>query len=258
MRLATALFAGALFAQDKPPEKVKLPTSPEDLARGKKLYLSGCTYCHGPTGDGGKGANLARPELARAKNDDDLVRIVEVGIPGTEMPGAWHMTRREVTQTAAFVRTLGKVEIKPVPGDPVRGKAIYDRAGCAACHTIKEGNAWVGGFSGPDLAGIGMRRSASHLRESIVAPEASLPEDYQPVRVTMKDGRKMEGQRLREDTFNLALRDPAGNNHVIRKANVKEVVTERKKSPMPAFQDKLSEAELTDLVAYMVSLREEI
>src|SRR5262245_47745194 len=126
MRIAavlTTVFVVSLCAQEsdsdkaKEKEKVVLPTSQDDLLRGKALYLGSCTYCHGPTGDGGKGADLARAELSRAKTDGDLVRIIENGIPGTEMQGAWHMTKREMMQTAAFVRTLGRVELKPVPGN---------------------------------------------------------------------------------------------------------------------------------------------
>jgi mono/diheme cytochrome c family protein len=136
--MRSVLFLLTLAAPAQEIEKVTLPNTPEDLARGKKLYLGSCTYCHGPTGDGGKGADLSRQELIRAKTDGDLARIIEVGIPGTEMPGAWHMTRREVTQVAAFVRSLAKVDTRAVPGDAARGRALYGRHGCAACHTTKE------------------------------------------------------------------------------------------------------------------------
>src|SRR4029453_12810421 len=129
--------------------------------------LGSCGYCHGPTGAGGKGADLSRPNLVRAKTDGDLARIIEVGVPGTEMPGAWHMTRREVTQVAAYVRSLAKVQQEAVPGDPAKGKALYQKRGCAACHTVKQDGVYVGGYMGPDLSSIGLRRSASYLRESI-------------------------------------------------------------------------------------------
>jgi mono/diheme cytochrome c family protein len=192
----------AVFAMAE--DEVKLPASAEDIARGKKLYLGGCTYCHGPTGDGGKGADLAQRDLIRAKTDRDLLRIIENGIPGTEMPGAWHMTTREIAQTAAFVRTLGKVETRAaVKGDAGRGKAIYAKQGCGGCHTTKEG----GGFMGPDLSSIGSRRSLAHLRESVLTPEASLSGSFVYTTVTMPDGRKIAGQRLFEDTFTLLVRD---------------------------------------------------
>lgn len=249
MRPLLLLCAMAALAADD----VTLPTTAEDIARGKKLYMGGCTYCHGPTGDGGKGADLSRRELPRAKTDGDLVRIIEDGIPGTEMPGAWHMTRREITQTAAFVRTLSKVDSRaPIVGDASRGNTVYTRQGCANCHTTSEG----GGYMGPDLTIIGSRRSAAYLRESIVAPEASLAGAFVYVTVTMPDGRKIAGELLSEDTFTALVRDLAGNNHAIPKDKAKEILKDPKKSPMPSYKSKLSPAELDDLVAYLASLKE--
>ncbi|MFN7919377.1 MAG: c-type cytochrome [Bryobacteraceae bacterium] len=249
-----ALTAAAIAICAAADEKIQLPSTPEDIATGKKLFLGGCTYCHGPTGDGGKGADLSRPVLVRAKSDDDLVRIIEVGIPGTEMPGAWHMTRREITQTAAFVKTLSKVEVKAVPGDPAKGKAQYAKLGCSGCHTVKNGVRYEGGFTGPDLSSIGARRSAKHLMEALTAPGESVAENYQMVRVVTRDGQSIFGRRLNEDTFSLVVRDSQGSNHIIPKSGLRDVVTEPKKSLMPAYR--LQQSELEDLVAYMVTLKE--
>jgi len=256
MHLAALVCAALLFGQDKPPENVILPTAPEDLTRGKALYMGSCTYCHGPTGDGGKGADLARSELSRAKSDGDLARIIEVGVPGTEMPGAWHMVRREVLQVAAFVRTLGKVDTKPVPGNAANGKALFGKHGCANCHTVKEGNRFVGGLMGPDLAVIGTRRSAAHLRESLINPGGVLPEGFVNTAVTLKSGKTMKGRLLGEDAFRIVFRDFAGANQTVARDEIKEIKRLQKESPMPSYQGKLSSSELDDLVAYMASLKE--
>ena len=37
-----------------------------EMEQGKRLYESQCGSCHGPLGNGGKGANLAKPQLRRA------------------------------------------------------------------------------------------------------------------------------------------------------------------------------------------------
>lgn len=251
-----ALFAAG--AVGRCADNVVLPTAAEDIARGRKLFMGACTYCHGPTGDGGKGADLSRRDLTNAKSDGDLVRIIEAGLPGTEMPGSMHMTQRELAQTAAFVRSLSQVNVKPVPGNPERGRAIYAKHGCASCHTTpgSGGGAYVGGLMGPDLSIIGSRRNAVHLRESLVAPAASLPANFIHTTVTLAGGRQLTGQRVNEDTFMLVLRDFTGQNHILAKDEVRSIVKDRQKSPMPSYQGKLTPAELDDLVAYLVSLQE--
>ncbi|MDX1979101.1 MAG: c-type cytochrome [Bryobacteraceae bacterium] len=256
---ALLLFAClAAFAQDdaRDFDNITLPASTADLERGRKLYLGSCTYCHGPTGDGGKGADLSRKDLVRAKTDGDLARIIEKGVPGTEMPGAWHMTRREVTQVAAFVRSLAKVDVRAVAGDPVKGQALFQKHGCAGCHTIKLGGSYTGGYMGPDLSSIGLKRSAAHLREALVDPAASLPDGFVPTRLVTTSGRTIDGRRLHEDTFAIVVRDLAGNNHSFLKKDLKSITPDPRTSPMPSYQAKLSAAELDDLIAYLVSLKE--
>ena len=249
MRFLFTILAAAAMAQDD----ATLPTSPGDLARGKKLYLGACTYCHGPTGDGGKGADLSRRDLRYAKTDRDLINIIEDGIPGTEMPGLTHMTRREVAQTAAFVRTLSRAETNAaVPGDAGRGQALFAKQGCANCHAV----AGRGGYMGPDLSIIGSRRTAAHLRQSVVEPEASVANTFLHTTVTLSDGRKVVGQRLFEDTFTILVRDFAGNNHAIQKDRVKDIAKDPKKTPMPSYKEKFSPAELDDTIAYLASLKE--
>jgi len=235
-------------------EEIKLPTGADDLKRGKSLYMGACTYCHGPTGDGGKGADLSRRDLRSAKTDGDLARIIEVGLPGTEMPGMMHMTRNEVLQTAAFVRTLGRAETPAaaLTGNAAKGEALYAKHNCAACHTIDS----KGGFMGPDLSVSGFRRSATHLREAIVDPSITVPNNFLYTTLTLEGGRNITGARLWEDSFIINVRDFAGNNHSIDKSRVTQVTKEQKKSPMPSYKEKLSAAQIEDLVAYMAARKE--
>ena len=129
-------------------------------------------------------------KLPRAPDDAALLKVIEEGIRGTEMPGAGAMSEREMRQTAAYVRSLGKLPMKPVPGDPAHGAEIYRGKGnCASCHSING----EGGVAGPDLSTIGTSRSASHLRESLVDPEAAVPEDYLLVTVVPKNGPSVTG-----------------------------------------------------------------
>src|SRR5215831_6692451 len=122
MKRALLVFACAMgaAAADKV-ERIKLPAGAADLAQGKKLFEVHCALCHGPKGEGGRGPLLATLKLRRAADDAALVKILEDGIRGTEMPGAGSMTAHEIRQTAAYVRSLGKVPVKPVPGNPEHG-----------------------------------------------------------------------------------------------------------------------------------------
>src|SRR2546422_103580 len=101
---------------------VLLQQTPEDLARGKKLFEGQCALCHGQTAEGGRGPSLARPTLRRAADNDALVALIKNGVPGSEMEGAWQMTDREVRQVAAYVRSLGTMPQEKLPGDAARGQ----------------------------------------------------------------------------------------------------------------------------------------
>src|SRR5580700_962682 len=163
MKLMLSLLVPAVAALAAGTEtKVKLPNSRADLLNGEKLFHVHCALCHGPKGEGGRGPMLTRAKLSRAPDDAALVKILQDGIRGTEMPGAGAMSDRETRQTAAYVRSLGKVVLKPPPGDPALGAEVYRAKGsCATCHSIHG----EGGVAGPDLSGIGASRSAAYLRE---------------------------------------------------------------------------------------------
>src|SRR5579859_1891503 len=255
MKRAVLFFLSAILAIAATKEtKTKLPTSRADLANGEKLFQNHCALCHGPQGEGGRGPMLTRAKLSRAPDDPALLKILEDGIRGTEMPGADSMSEHEMKQTAAYVRSLGRLPQKPVPGNPAHGAEIYRSKGnCATCHSIKG----EGGISGPDLAGIGDRRSAAYLRESLVDPGAAVPERYLLVTVATKDGRNVTGVRVNEDSFSLQLRDDSGRSYSFWKHEIAQVNKQRGKSPMPSYKGQLSDDELTDLVAYLASLKEE-
>jgi putative heme-binding domain-containing protein len=162
------------------------------------------------------------------------------------------MSDREMRQTAAYVRSLGKLPMKPVPGDPARGAQIYNGKGtCASCHSIMG----EGGVTGPDLSTIGAARSASHLLESLVNPQAAVPEDYLLVTVVPKNGPNVTGIRVNEDSFSVQVRDSSGRSHSFWKSDVVNIEKQRGKSPMPSYKGQLSNSELTDLVAYLASLK---
>jgi len=250
--LFAVLCATASIASGTAP-KSKLPTSRADLLRGHKLFQVHCTRCHGASGEGSRGPALNRPKLPHALDDAALVDVIQDGIQGTEMPGAGAMSDREVRQTAAYVRSLGKLPMKPVPGDAAHGETIYRGKGnCANCHSIMG----EGGVAGPDLSAIGSMRSATHLRESLIDPQASVPEDYLLLTVTPKNGTAVTGVRVNEDSFSIQVRDSSGRSMSFWKSDIASIERQRGRSPMPSYKGQLLDSELTDLVAYLASLKE--
>jgi putative heme-binding domain-containing protein len=228
---------------------VKLPAGRADLAAGKKLYENQCALCHGQTGEGGRGPVLAKPRLTRAADDEALVRVIEHGIGGTEMPGAHSMSERDIRQTAAYVRTLGRVALKPVPGNVARGGELYrTKGGCAGCHDT--------GFTAPDLKGVGSRRSAVFLREALLTPESAVPDGYLVITAVPKSGAAANGVRVNEDSFSIQIRDASGKVHSFWKSELAELRKQQGKSTMPSYKGTLSDDELTDVVAYLASLKD--
>ena len=118
---------------------------------------------------------------------------------------------------------------------------------------------------GPELTEVGARRSAAYLRKSLLDPQAEAPADPVPwerrqawfmqVRLTTKDGRRITGARLNEDTYSVQIRDFSDRLFSFWKQDLLEYQKEPGKTPMPSYRNVLSQAELDDIVAFLASLR---
>jgi cytochrome c oxidase cbb3-type subunit III len=257
-RFALLILAVLLFPQT---QRTSLANQP---AQGERLFQSQCAGCHGPKGEGGSGPTLATPTLTQATTEQLLIKVIAEGIPGTEMPRS-RLDKEQIKQIADFVRQLGQLPPERVAGDAVRGKHIYETKGfCAQCHAING----RGGAFGPDLTTIGLKRGARHLRGSLTDPEADvpksfsvfradahIPENFLQVRVVTNDGRRLGGVRVNEDTFSIQFRDSANRIHSIFKSDLAELHKDWGKSQMPSYRELLSNEELDDVVAYLISLR---
>ncbi len=224
----------------------------EPVTLGERLYLGQCAMCHGARGEGGRGPVLAKPKLLHATDDASLNRIIRSGIPGTGMPGTG-LIDAEILAVAAHVRQLGAVRPEPVAGDARAGSEVFfGRGRCVACHVLQG----KGGIFGPELDGIGARRSPTHLRQSLVDPAADFPPNYAWVEAVTPTGRRIQGLRVNEDTFSIQLRDLGGQLHSHWKQELTSLRKDLKRSPMPSYRDTLTATELTNLVAYLASLQE--
>ena len=226
-------------------------TSAADLAAGKRMFRSQCTVCHGRSGRGDLGPDLTRGVLRHAPSDAALFRVIRRGLPGTDMPGLYQ-GEQVLWQLVAFVRSLSAAgEPVEVAGDPTAGRRIFhEQEDCSQCHGV-EGRGTRGV---PALGEIGWQRAPSHLRASLVDPDADVDPRWWGVRLTDADGETVTGWRLNEDRYSVRLLDTDDNLRSFEKDDLREF--ERlETSMMASYEDLLSDQELDDLVAYLYSLR---
>ena len=226
--------------------------TPTEVEIGKGVYLNNCVYCHGPDGDQIPGIDFSHGRFKRVKTDEDLENIVRNGIEGTGMP-AQNLQDRALMPLVAYLRSLTNDPASAVPagGDAARGKQVFETKGaCNSCHRVRG----QGSYVGPDLSEIGQTRRATDLRRSIVEPGWNILPQNRYFHVVLKNGTTMTGRIYNQDTFNVLFLDGQQTLRTVARSDLKEF-TLIKDSPMPSYKDKLSSQELSDVVAYLVSLK---
>jgi putative heme-binding domain-containing protein len=217
---------------------------------GARLYFAYCSACHGAEGNSVPGVDFRSGKFRRASSDEDLMLIVLRGIPGTAMPPNSFGTS-ELRAIVGYIRSLQGSHLEALPGDARRGQMIFEgRGGCLDCHRVNG----KGSYAATDLSDIGIIRSIDYLEKSLVDPAASDLPEHRPIRAVTRGGVVIAGRHLNEDTFTVQLIDSNGNLISLLKPELKayEVM---KGSTMPSYRERLSPAELEDLVRYLYSLK---
>ncbi len=127
-----------------------LPPPPEpgeligDVANGARLYATGCTTCHGASGEGvaGLGGLLRNVPSLEEATDEELQAIIIHGLPEAGMP-PWQgdLTNQEVADLIALLREWqraptpaeAQVEAPQPAADSEAGQIVYAEE-CAVCH----------------------------------------------------------------------------------------------------------------------------
>jgi putative heme-binding domain-containing protein len=222
-----------------------------DVEAGQRLYGPQCQVCHGANGDGVPGIDLKLGRFRRASSDQDLARTITSGVPDTGMP-AFVLRPEELTSIVAFIRAgFDPASAAVRVGDAARGRVLFEgSAECASCHRVNG----VGPRLAPDLSDIGSIRTLAALQRALLTPTESLLPIHRPVRVVLKNGRTLRGRRLNEDTYYVQLIDEQEKLHSLAKADLRELVVDTR-SAMPSYADRLTQDQLADVIAYLVSLK---
>ena len=248
--LGVVLCSGLLPAQQENREDVKNPVAGDEkaLEAGRNLYMTSCSGCHGPTGEGGRGVRLAQNGDIRGATNTRLFDSIKNGVRGSDMPASPY-PEDKIWQLVTYVRSINASAYESkVAGNPEKGALVFDgKGGCRGCHMIKG----KGGVLGPDLSHIGVARSVVQMREAILKPSERPTEGYAGVSVATKTGAAIKGVAKDNTNYNISVLDAKGKLHVLRKVDLKSVVFD-KESPMPGdYGKRLSKEELTDLVAFL-------
>jgi cytochrome c oxidase cbb3-type subunit 3 len=238
----------------------------ETIQRGRKLFDANCSGCHGADGHGGtRGPSLGTGQLKHGNSDRALFRTITKGLIDTSMP-PFRLRDEEVWDIISFLRVVRGETQRVDPLKTENGRNIFfGRGNCSRCHML-DGQ---GGRLGPDLSNTDSPMTTDYLAQSIRDPSASLPVDksategigaarlrkYAKVTLIDRNGKRITGVRLNEDSFSVQLIDQQERIHLALKQDLKEVVYHQE-SMMPAYDEKmLSNADLENLIAFVGSLK---
>ena len=253
LALVVILASRVSLAQQGEPAN-PLQGNAQAIDQGQQLFRLSCASCHGLNAKGLRGPDLTTGQWIRGGSDSQLFRTIMQGIPGTDMPGAQigDATPDQVWAVIAYLRTLsGPASEEDTRGNAQNGETLFwGKATCGQCHMVRG----RGGRLGPDLSRIGVTRSRTALITEIRTPSRSFTDGYGPVTVVARDGRRIRGVRKNEDPFSLQIMDTNERILSFDHSDLREVVRESR-SLMPDYgPDRLTDAELDDVIRYLRSL----
>jgi len=241
-------------APSAPPSATQ-PSSDEALARGQKLFVKSCSFCHGSDATGGEGPNLVLSSVVRHdKNGDQIGPVIREGRPSQGMP-PFPMSQDQIADIVAFLhgrvkesdrRSAGKpssaYSLKTLlTGNAEAGKAFFYRDGqCSHCHSPTG-----------DLAGIAKKYTPIELEPRFLWPSAGV---HSTATVEFGRGQKMSGELAYEDAFTIAIVDSDGWYHSWPKRALKVEM----KDPLAAHRELLKKytgADMHNVFAYLETLQ---
>jgi cytochrome c oxidase cbb3-type subunit III len=254
------------------PAQQRPPGDPAMIERGRGLYAVNCTACHGADLRGGQlgGPNLLRSLVVLNDQRGELILPIvrgsraERGMPALPIPD------NDVEALAEYIHSVlaasgGQGSPPPsdapppniVVGDASAGQAFF-AAKCSSCHSPSQDlqgiatripdpkalqNTWV---SGGAVGGRGGRGPSpvGRVRKPITAT------------VTLPSGERVTGRLLRIDHFIVGLEQADGTQRSFRRDGaVPKVEIEDPLAPHKALLTALTEKDMHDVTAYLVTLK---
>lgn len=125
--------------------------------QGAEIFGVSCSSCHGNAGRGGLAPALASKQFLDSVDDDQIVQLISLGVPGSEMvsyslDNGGPLTAEQIRAVAVYLRSLGDDAVdNPSWRYPLAAEGLSAREmfllGCSRCH----GADLQGTDDGPDL-----------------------------------------------------------------------------------------------------------
>ena len=257
--IVVVVAAADLLAQDiylkipaDSPVKNPLEGNADAITAGMGTYRVRCADCHGMDARGIRGPDITQV-WARGRTDAALFRTIRNGVPNTEMPAhpAPRTTDTDIWRILAYLKTIAPSTAEASgPGSAATGEHVF-ATNCIGCHRIGD----RGGNLGPDLSRVGAARARAAMARQIRGTMGSFRTGYEPVTLTTPNGQEIQGVKKNEDLFSVQVMDTRERIQGYLREDMRSV-SNGTKSAMPVFgSDKLSDAELDDLLAYLESLQ---
>lgn len=239
-------------------EFLGLGPAPDEAAakKGEPLYKQNCGGCHGANARGAQAPNLVRSVVVlHDEKDEEIGPVIKKGRPQAGMPGFPQLSDEDIHNIGQFLKmqvelaanrgTYGSTYASvrgQTTGDPKKGEEFFRGAGgCAGCHNT----------SG-DLAGIGKKFSQIPLIQArLLWPAAPGP---QRIKLEVPGGKTLEGVVRTLNDFDVSFVDASGQYYYFPREQVK-ILTEDKLAAHRALLPKLTDADIHDLAAYLVTLK---
>jgi ubiquinol-cytochrome c reductase cytochrome c subunit len=192
MLIIGLLLTGGLYAAFAPAQADETAPSDDLVAEGRRLFLVGCSFCHGQNGEGvsTENGNQLGPSLVGVGAAAVDFQVGTGRMPQAQ-PGAQNPTKpetytqAEIDALAAYVASLGPGPAVPDDADysleglseeereeaVVRGGQIF-LTNCTACHNFAgKGGAMPQGGVAPDLSDT----EARYIYEALVTGPGQMP-----------------------------------------------------------------------------------
>ena len=237
-----------LTAQADPARVNPLRRDSASVEAGDRLFHERCAVCHGQRAQGAMAADLVRTRTVTRGTEAALFRLIRRGIPGTDMPPQPDLEDTRIWQIVTYLRALALPgQQPPLEGDPDAGRSVFRQAGCDSCHVV-DGK---GGFLGPSLDSVSIRKTSEQIRIDVLDPDATLAEGFETVIAETPDGRRIEGILKNEDSFVLVIQVSSGDFVTLHRDQLRSV-TMPGRSRMPAtYGTNLSAQDLGNLLAFL-------